>query len=309
MVDPVTPNVGLFVPLRGTDQGTWDVPVNTNFNELDFMFGGVTTYTPTNTNIIMASTAAQAAIIRLTGTLTGPVAITMASSFNKFWTVDNQLTNAPSSYYVIFVSTSGTQWIGAPPGCQDIYYDGTSVRYRSLPHPIGEFWDYADVVVPSWVSQSTVPPYLYCNGGTFNATTYPVLAGALYGNTLPDTRGRYRAAWNDGTGRITAAGGGVNGDLPRSFGGAQNFTIANSNLPAAIPYNDTGHSHTVNNVINSNAGVTTNISISGVSFFDSNVNTTTVGVGITINSGSPNSPISELPPTYMGGITMIRAGG
>src|SRR3974390_511391 len=131
MADPTTANTSMFVPIRGTDQGTWDVPVNANFNALDFMMGGVTTYTPTNIPIIMTSAQAQAATIRLTGTLTANVAITMAN-INKFWIIHHPLTKPLNSVAVTFVSTSGSVAIGAPPGVQDIFYDGTSVKYRNL---------------------------------------------------------------------------------------------------------------------------------------------------------------------------------
>src|SRR3974390_217332 len=128
MADPTPANTSMFVPIRGTDQGTWDVPFNSNFKTIDSMLGGITTFTPTNVNIIMTSAQAQCSIIRLTGTLTGNVNITMAN-INKFWTIDNQLTNSPAGFACFFVSTSAIQAIGAPPGCQDIYYDGTTVRY------------------------------------------------------------------------------------------------------------------------------------------------------------------------------------
>src|SRR3974390_467227 len=185
MADPTTQNTSMFVPIRGTDQGTWDVPVNANFNAIDSMLGGITTFTPTNVNIIMTSAQAQCSIIRLTGTLTGNVAITMAN-INKFWTIENLLTNASSGFIVTFVSTGGSQQIGAPPGSQDFYYDGTNVRYRTLPHHVGGYWDYAGNSVPNWVTSCTVPPYLNCDGTTFSSATYPVLAGSSGGNPLPD---------------------------------------------------------------------------------------------------------------------------
>jgi hypothetical protein len=301
----------MFVPIRGTDQGTWDVPVNANFNAIDFILGGITTYTPTNAPITMQSTAAQAAIIRLTGTLTGNVAITMANIF-KFWTIDNQLTNSPSSFVVTFVSTSGSVVIGAPPGSQDIYYDGTSVRYRTLRHDVGGYWDYAGSTVPSWVTACTVPPYLNCTGVTFSSATYPVLANLLGNNTLPDSKGRYRATLDQAAGRITTAGGGVDGTTLLAGGGVQNVTVGSSNLPASIPYKDPGHVHTLSptqglfasaaNAPQAGSGAGTALQTltmsSAVTNITINPSTAAAGTGNFFQS---------LPPSYVGGITMIRA--
>ena len=313
MADPTTANTSMFVPVRGTDQGTWDVPVNANFNAIDSMFGGVTTLTPTNTPIIMTSVQAQCSIIRLTGTLTGNVAITMAS-INKFWTIENLLTNASSGFVVTFVSTGGSQQIGAPPGSQDFYYDGTNVRYRTLPHHVGGYWDYAGNSVPNWVTSCTVPPYLNCDGTTFSSATYPVLAGSLGGNTLPDSKGRYRTTLNQGSGRITAAGGGVDGNTLLAGGGTQTLTVGSSNLPP-IPYSDPGHAHTFN--INGNSGNTYIYVATGLAYnfyagggqgsqmFQTFLDGHTTG--ISINPSGASVPLSKISPTYIGGITMIRA--
>jgi hypothetical protein len=297
----------MSVPIRGSDVGTWDVPVNGNFNILDNMLGGVTTFTPTNAPITLTSAQAQAAIIRLSGTLTGNVAITMAS-INKFWTIDNQLTNAPSSFVVTFVSTGGASVIGAPPGSQDFYYDGTSVFYRTLGR-VGEYWDYADSVVPSWVSACTKPPYLNCNGTTFSSATYPVLANMLGTTTLPDSRGRYRAALNQTSSRILSSAGGVDGNTAYAAGGAQNVTLGSSNLPASIPYKDPGHTHSYTSPAvfgNGQLGASGGFVIS-----PTGTNTGGAAIGITVNpstaaAGTGNF-FQSLPPTFVHGITMIRA--
>jgi hypothetical protein len=298
----------MFVPLRGADVGTWDIPMNGNFNALDFMLGGVTTYTPTNAPITMASTAAQAAIIRLTGTLTGNVAITMANIF-KFWTIDNQLTNASSGFVVTFVSTSGSQQVGAPPGSQDIYYDGTNVRYRTLPHHVGGYWDYAGNTVPNWVTACTVPPYLNCDGTTFSSAVYPVLAGSLGGNTLPDSKGRYRAVLNQGSGRLTtnSSNGAIDGNTLLATGGAGGTTILSSHVPAhAHPITDPGHFHTLNGFNNALSGGSQAGSLGGASYSAANSASNTTGITVN-NSTGANQAFSALGPTYMGGITMIRA--
>jgi hypothetical protein len=302
MADPTTQNTSMSVPIRGSDVGTWDVPVNGNFNILDSMLGGVTTFTPTNAPITMTSAQAQAAIIRLSGTLTGNVAITMAS-INKFWTIDNQLTNAPSSFVVTFVSTGGASVIGAPPASQDIYYDGTSVFYRTLGR-VGEYWDYADTVVPSWVSACTKPPYLNCNGTTFSSATYPVLANMLGGNTLPDSKGRFRATLNQTSSRILSSVGGVDGNTLLAAGSSQSTTLVTANLP---PYTPSG-TVTLTGVTNLVQGLLNSLFSPGSVVPGGTLNNVTPTGSFTGNAqGGTSTPFSKIPPAYIGGLTMIRA--
>jgi len=299
----------MFVPIRGTDQGTWDVPINSNFNTIDSMLGGITTLTPTNVNIIMTSAQAQCSIIRLTGTLTGNVAITMAS-INKFWTIENLLTNASSGFVVTFVSTGGSQQIGAPPGSQDFYYDGTNVRYRTLPHHVGGYWDYAGNSVPNWVNACTTPPYLNCDGTTFSSATYPVLAGSLGGTTLPDSKGRARATLNQGSGRLTLVAGGVDGNTLFAAGGNQNITLGQTNLPnvnfavtgtGAFTFQnitDIGFAYQVSGTA---GGVNT---IAGAGAYTHPVSASVSGNAA---SGGSGTAFALVQPSYIGGITMIRA--
>jgi len=314
MVDPTTTNLIMAQPIRASDVGTWDVPVNGNTGILDQAFGGVTTLALTNSPVTLTTSQAQNSVIRLTGTLTGNVAITMASIY-KFWTVDNQLVNSPSSYCATILSTGGSVIIGCPPGNTDIYYDGTSVKYRNL-DKLGEYWDYVGSTVPSWVTACTNKPYLNCDGTVISSATYPQLVNLLGTTTLPDSRGRYRAALNQTTGRITSSGG-VDGNTAYAAGGIQNqsVTIGTSNLPASIPYKDPGHTHALTGASNS-----LNASISGVTWpGGTGGGTLTIGissatVGITINPstsavGTGNAVfLASLPPSYVGGITMVRTG-
>lgn len=300
MTDPTTQNTSMFVPIRGTDQGTWDIPVNTNFNYLDFMLGGVTTYTPTNTPITMASTAAQAAIIRLTGTLTGNVAITMAG-INKLWTVENLLTNSPSSFCVSFASTSGSVVVGAPPGAQDIYYDGINVKYRMLDR-IGNYSDYVGTAVPTWVSVCTVPPYLNCNGTAFSSGTYPILANLLGTTTLPDARGKSRLTLDQSAGILSSAVIGFSPNTVSAAGGQTTVTLSSLHLPKLV---DVSHTHVTNAAINGGGSGTPGpftqpLNGEGAATIQA------AFTGLTYGS-SAQIAVNTVQPSFMGGITMIRA--
>ncbi len=314
MVDPVTPNTGLAVPIRGSDVGTWDTPVNGDFTLIDSMLGGVTTVALSSTSVTLAASQAQNSIIRLTGSLLANVTITLPSIY-KFWTIDNQLTNSPTTFGVSLVSTSGTNQIGLPPGTQDVFYDGTTVNYRNLGR-IGEYWDYAANAVPAWVNLSTKPPYLYCNGTAFSSASYPILANLLGTAVLPDGRGRSRAAFNDGTARLNAANG-VDGNTVLAGGGGDTAALTS---PTQLP----AHNHTINegaghqhlqsgftgttaatfNISGLSGGVVPNVVYQGSAGL---TNTGLSATGLVINNTGSGVGHPNVQPTYIGGITLIRA--
>lgn len=242
MVDPTTVNTSLAIPIRGSDVGTWDLPVNGNFNAIDAMFGGVTTVALTSNNVTLLSTQGQQSVIRFTGTLNNSVNVILPSIF-KGWTIDNQITNSPSSFAVFILTPGSTYVIGAPPGQNDIFFDGTTTFYRGM-HRIGEYWDYASSGVPTWVSGATKPPYLNCNGTTFSSATYPLLTSILGSTTLPDARGRIRMALTQGTSRVSFAVSGVAGDTIFASGGdqlLQSHTHTSSGTTSGVSAN---HTHT-----------------------------------------------------------------
>lgn len=305
MADPTTVNTSMSVPIRGTDVGVWDVPVNGNFTSLDAMMGGVTTVALTSSPVTLLTSQALVNIIRLTGTLTSSSVTVTLPGIYKSWTLDNQIVNSPSSFAVTLISTSGTSIIGCPPGTQDVFYDGTTVNYRNLGR-IGEYWDYAAATVPTWVTASTKPPYLNCNATTFSSATYPILANLLGTITLPDSRGRSRATLNQTTGRINSSNGGVDGNTAYAAGGVDNVTLGTSQIPSHTHgTNDPGHTHNV--PVNNGSGgfADTSGSAHAGSLGSFNVATSATGIGI-LNTGGGAS-FATISPTYIGGITMIRA--
>lgn len=311
MVDPTTTNRSFAVPTHGSDVDTWDVPLNNNFGLLDTILGGVTTIALTNANVTLNAAQLQCGTIRFTGTLSANVTIGWPA-VSGWWLIDNRTTGA----FYVSLSCGGSEVISTPQGQATwIFIDGTAVRFGNL-QPIGTYLDYAGTVAPLWVASCTIPPFLICDGTTFNAGTYPILNAILGGNTLPDFRGRIRASLNGGTGRITTAGSGIDGDTRRSAGGAQSLTIGQVNLPAVAP-SFSGALITIgaialNSPVPSPSGSTVAPTPSGV-FGTGGPFTPTVTIppftpAGTISALGSGTALASMPPTCIGGVTLIRAG-
>jgi microcystin-dependent protein len=308
MVSTFTTNVNLEEPARGDQVGTWDTPVNNNMTLADLIVGGNLNVMVGGSNIVLASNQYQQKTLIFVSTLTASITITFPSTFRKSYEIYNAATGA----FTITLQTTaaGSQVVCAPPGTtSEVWQDASgNMRFKNFP-PVGTYHDYAGTALPAWISGCTVPPYLYCNGAAFSSATYPILTSILGGAVTPDARGRFRATFNDGTGRITTAAGGLDGNTNFSVGGAATITLATSQMPA--------HAHTVNDPTHSHgtdAGKGAAYAGSGNdgSFvFPQGGTTATINAaatGISINGTGGGGPHANVPPAYILGITMIRAG-
>lgn len=329
MVEPTTVNRALIIPNTGDLAGTWgSAALNPDFVAIDGMLGGFTSLSLSNANVTLSvpasfiatpsagPTQSQNALITFTGTLTGNVTITFPMP--GYYIVNNLCT--VGSFAVRLASSSPGKIICAPPGeAVHIFCNGTDMFYVNLGR-VGEYLDLATSTIPAWITQCTVAPYLLCDGTTFSGATFPTLNSLLGGTTLPDLRGRARFALNGGTGRVTTAGSGINGDAILSAGGTQAQTIAQANLPAAalavtIPSGQGAHEHTfgvTNNVggsltpgsiVTSNSGITTT---GGTTKATTNV--TLPQLTGTAATGGAGTALPIMPPAQISGITLIRAG-
>lgn len=239
-----TTNLILALPPRGGSTGVWDTPVNDNSGVVDACFGSVTSLSVSSATTFSLSTSqSQVNTIRISGTITGNVFITLGAII-KEWTIDNNTINP--GFILRFTGSSGSgNTIMPPPGTSRIRWDGSNMSFVNLGR-IGEYWDYAGSAIPAWISACTVPPALHCNGGTFSAVTYPVLANLLGTTTIPDLRGRSRFALDGGVGRVTTAGSGIDGATLFAAGGSQNVTLVTANLPAYTPAGTISNNFTLN---------------------------------------------------------------
>jgi hypothetical protein len=326
VAEPSTVNCGLVVPNTGDLVGTWgSSALNPDYVAIDGYLGGVQTISASSTTITLTSpalftptpgggpTQAQNAVLKFTGTLTTNVVVIFPLPGMH---IIHNLTQGVGS--LVLSTPGGGLSISTPPGSiQRVYNDGTNVYFVDLPD-IGSFLDLCRTTIPGWISACTVAPYLYCNGATFNGTTYPYLVGILGGTTLPDLRGRSRFFFNDTTARVTSGGSGINGDALLS-GGGNEFAQSHAHGVAGTTGGDTPpHTHTLNNgssfvVGSSSAGAGPNqppvaagaTTISGVSSGPSVQHEH--GFSVT-SSFFGNGSSQNMPPAAISGMCFIRAG-
>ncbi len=295
---------GLYQVANSSFVGTWDVPENSNWDVVDSALGKITTIQLNNTPVTL--TAAQVQDFQITfsssaapgGNLAGNVAVTFplvspsSTVLTGPYVIQNLCGN--SSLFTVTLQTTvvGGQVVACKPGEPfDVINDGTNFKFKNLGH-IGSYWDYAGSSVPNWVTACTVPPYLNCDGTAFSSATYPTLASIL-GTTLPDSRGRARFTLNQTTTRLNSTGGGLNGNTILSSGGVDSSLISSSNITAAALGGD------------NLAKFIGSVAVTGAAA----INVYTDG-GIASAFFGSTSPVAltNIPPAYVSGITMIRAG-
>jgi hypothetical protein len=323
MADPQSPTVGFYDQTTGSNSGTWGVVLNANFLASDSLVGNVFTIsltglggssvtltTPPNSGSSWAGPyASQSAVIKLTGSLSGNCTVFLPRP--GFWIFDNQCTTSGSAFIAI-QSISAGKYINAPPGeIFHAYCDGTDVKYVNLDH-VGSYMQLATSTVPSWIANQSVPPYLNCDGSAFSGVTYPALAALLGGTTLPDSRGRFMATLNQGTGRLTSGVGGLDGNTLLAGSVTQSQTLTAGQMPQQTTGAESAtHTHvpgTTDNYVHTNSstsislqtGPGLNVGFIGTTGTESATHTHTLG------NVSP-SAVPIVPPGLVGGLTLIRA--
>lgn len=315
MADPTTINRGYAIPTRGSDVGTWDVPVNGDFLLIDQNLGAVATVTLTNAPVTLIAAQYACGTIRLTGTLSADLTLTFPL-VSAWWTVDNQTTG---NFVVQLVCNTSGNRIGVPQGvASDVLTDGSNIAFRNLPE-VGSYKDYAGTAVARWIGFCSVAPWLLCDGSTFSAVTYPILSQILGGTTLPDFRGRNNFFLNGATTRLTTAGAGLDGNTLFAAENNNGVTLAANQLPTHSSVNATqaitvigpqGHTMPLDAIINGQpyASAAGNpppwsggIPTSTAQFSGNNSITVTY-----TNNSQVVVPLAA--PGIVGGVRLIRAG-
>lgn len=337
MSDPTTTNVLLSIPARGSDVGTWDVPINGDFAALDGYLGGVQTIGLASTNVTLTAptgivtpsagpTQAQNAVLKFTGAISS--SLTVFLPLPGYYIIDNQATTSNNSLVLIQSTALGKKICVDFGDTMHVYCDGTDVKFVNmgrLAHV--EIWaSYS--AMPGWVTNCTVPPYLLCDGTVYNISSFPYL-GARLGSTfggngsttfgVPDLRGRMALPY-DGTGaRITAAVCGINGQVIGASGDLQGVTLVAGQIPTissvgnnTITVNSTTPNILLSDQVATIAGVGGSNPVKLFSQFTNQSNTTPVTSSasntISVSSNNTGGQVhSNVQPSLVTGIAVIRS--
>jgi hypothetical protein len=130
MANSTSANLKLTVQTTGENSGTWGQITNTNLLILEQAIGGYDAIgitsgaTLTFSNGVLSNGKNQ--VLKLTGTITGNVNVTIPDSIEKTYLVENATSGA---FTVTFKTTSGTgaTWSTTDKGYKILYSDGTNV--------------------------------------------------------------------------------------------------------------------------------------------------------------------------------------
>lgn len=299
---------------RGDQVGVWDTPENSNWTVVDSALAGVTVIALNNSPVVLSPAQYQNNVIAFNSTLTGNVAITFPSSFIGPYNISNNCTGIGSFTITLQTTVVGGLAVGVPPGAFSctVFNDGASIYFIGGDR-IGTYWDYAGSSVPNWVSACSVPPYLNCDGSGFPAGVYPQLATILGTTVLPDRRGTAGYTLNQGTARITAASGGLDGNAIFATKTTQTVVIDTSNLPAYTPSGAVAGTATNGASLLTNGIGGQNLA-GGTNGFGWSNNPTVGPLTYTLNAtftgaaqGGGSVPMPAIGTGTVYGITMIRA--
>jgi hypothetical protein len=307
MVSTFTPNIQLEEPARGDDVGTWDTPVNANMSLIDKVVGSVVTIGLNNSPVVLAAAQYQARAIIFNSTLTGNVTITFPTSFIKDYIIYN-LTTGSSAFTIRLQSGAGLKICIPPSEGVNVLNDGGSLLFLNLGR-IGSYVDYAGSSLPLWVTGCDRQPYLNCDGTAFSSALYPDLSVILGGTTLPDRRGTAGYTLNQGTGRIIAVNGGLDGNTAYATKFTDTVTIGTSNLPPYTPAGSVTVTSSDNVPHNVNSGVNP-VAASGTAVLFGGTNGTLTSCGSLAGTpqGGVSDPMSAIGTGTVYGICMIRSG-
>lgn len=327
MVNPVTVNAGIIVPLTGADVDLWGtLDVNPNMVAIDGLFCGVQAVAVTNVPVTLTSpagfvptpspgpTQSQNRVLRFTGVMTGDVRVTLP--IPGVYVIDNRTTG---NFVLSFQGVTATEVVAVEQGgCTEIYNDGVNVRFINLGR-VGEleFWG-GIIAMPAWVAQCTVKPYLWADGTIYNFTDFPALAakyvGSFGGNgittfAVQDLSGRLPLAYDKTGARITTAGCGINGQTMGASADNQSVTLTAPQLPANIPNSAVSVTTTTPAGTYKAGTTTTGITAGGgttapIGNADPNYNSATATT-VTINPGGGSSHLN-VQPSQVSGIWVVK---
>ncbi len=234
---------GIEKPANGDDPGTWDVPVNANWDLINKLLSGSLSVSLSSSNVTLSATEAENMIYVCTGTLSANVQVVFPS-VSAFYVIFN---NCTGDFSVTFKMATGTGVI-VPGGAQGavILCDGTNFypAFNAGSAQIGSILDYSGSTAPAgWalcygqaVSRTGSYSQLFA---IYNAMSPALPYGTGDGTTtfnLPDLRGRVGAGDDNmggvAAGRLTSTTMTPDGVTLGAVGGAQTVTLDTTMIPA-----------------------------------------------------------------------------
>ena len=131
MANTTSANLKLTVQQTGENPGTWGQITNTNLLILEQAIGGYAAVNSASGATLTFSNGALSngknQVLKLTGTITGNVNVTIPDSIEKTYIVENATTGA---HTVTFKTSSGTgiTWSETDKGKKILYSDGTNIE-------------------------------------------------------------------------------------------------------------------------------------------------------------------------------------
>lgn len=325
MASTYTSNLAVEKPGSGDYVGTWDVPVNSDFDVFDRAIGTIQVIDLSGGSVTLSTAQARSAFLNFIGTLPSNVTVTIPGLSSAPGTtisgkgyICQHLCRNTSAYTITLQTTvAGQEAVCLPPvNATTVIVQGTnssqagSIKFGNLER-IGTLVNLIGSSVPNWVTQCTVPPYLNCDGSAISSATYPVMHDLWGWATTPDLRSKVQVSRGEGAGLLTSAVCGIDGDSWGANGGTQGVTLSSANMPP-VAITDPGHTHGINytgaiaavaagyTTINAGTGI-------GSSRPTSLGNTNSQVTGITAGTTNPTT-VNNVQPTYVFGITMVRVG-
>lgn len=123
-----TPNLALNTPANGTFVGTWDVPVNANWNLIDSALGGIASIALSNVPVVLSAAQYANGIIAFSGTLTGNVVVTFPA-IGRFYILYNNCVAATSFTITCQISGVGTNIVIPPVDPCFAVTDGVNMKF------------------------------------------------------------------------------------------------------------------------------------------------------------------------------------
>jgi hypothetical protein len=161
MADPVTTNKAFAIPIRGSDVGTWDVPINGDFTSIDSLLGAGHAVSLSSTNVTLSQSDANNLYFNLTGALLADVEV-IFPAIGGIFVISNQTTG--SHTVTVLTSAGGSTGVEVAQGeTVIVYLDGTNAYPAAPPAnalPAGTKMLFAQAAAPSgWTQVTTLNDY------------------------------------------------------------------------------------------------------------------------------------------------------